>query len=166
MMPQSKLDLGENELDNYMPWDEIPPAIYTKSPAVTNLDNIKKNSEARIKQKEVFKLIEENAVRYKDQKNNTIYPLNIDKFREKSDLINKEAEKFKDIQKDTTGLGVEYIKLDYLMIKSDSAKLDRAEDWHNNLKKDVYLMEAMAVLKDMFISITGRLPEDNYIETK
>jgi len=149
----SYLDLGAKELDNAMPWDEIEPVLYVPCnmlvSGLNNLEKIKKKSRSRIKSNVTFNLIDENAERYSKQRDKTIWNLNIDKYKEEQKKIKEEAKKYKNLQKEIPEMNIYSIKSDLLIINTDSSKLQRTKAWHQNLKKDIYLFEAIAIMDDM-----------------
>ena len=153
------LEMGEKELDNHLAWDEIEPAGYFKSSSVTNLENIKRKSKMRVDKIEAFNLMEQNARRFEKQRNETVVSLSMEKFREQLNILNEEAKKYKNIQKDSTGLTITQIDIDFEAMEGDTAKIERAKSWHGKLSRDIYLFEATEVLKDMYFSNTGVLPK-------
>jgi len=155
----SFIDVGEKQLDNYLPWDEIAPGVYYKSKAVNNLDNIRKKSENRILNNLNFQLIEENAKRIKSLQDQTTASLNIKEFRREIAVLDKEAKKYEKIAKDSTGLEIAHLIIDLKEQENDSTKMERAANWSKKLSKDIYLFEATEVLKDMYFSNTGHFPK-------
>ena len=156
----SYIDIGEKELDYHLPWDEIEPAGYFRTSSITNLDNIKKKSMARVEKLESFGLMEEKARRLEQQQDQTVISLSLKKFREELAVLDEESKKYKDIQKDSTGLTITQIPIDLEAMEGDSAKIALADAWHEKLSRDIYLFEATEVLKDMYFSNTGVLPEN------
>ena len=57
-------------------------------------------------------------------------------------------------------LTITQIPIDLEAMEDDSAKVAMAGAWHEKLSRDIYLFEATEVLKDMYFSNTGVLPED------
>ena len=153
------IDVGEKQLDNYLLWDEITPGTFNKSNVVSNLDNIRKKSAKRILVNPSFQLTEENAKRLKGLQDQTIVSLNLEEFRMEINKLDKEAKKFKEIGKDSTGLEISQLIVEIKEEENDSAKIERTENWHKKLSKDIYLFEATEVLKDMYFSNTGHFPE-------
>ncbi|MBL4754805.1 MAG: carboxy terminal-processing peptidase [Flavobacteriales bacterium] len=157
--PYAYLELGEKELDNHLIWDEIEPASYYKSGSVTNLENIQKKSQMRLSKLESFGLMQENARRLEHQQDETIIYLSLDRYREELDAVAEEAKKYKNIQKDSTGLTVIQIPADFEVMQGDTVKIERAKSWHEKLSRDIYVFEATEILKDMYFSNTGVMPK-------
>jgi len=163
MLPDnySYFDIGEKELDHYLVWDEIQPAGYSKGPWLNNMEAIVQKSKLRMNTHEKFILIDENAHRLKEQRDNSIYSLNLEAYRAEMQQIDEEAEKYKDLRKDSTGIKVFQPKIDYETFSADTAKMERIEAWHKNLKKDIYLFEALSVIEDMNSRSLGYKEEDS-----
>ena len=73
---------GEKELENPLQWDQVPAADYTKYAVSYNADKIKTNSYARVQSNNVFKLVDDEAKFLKQEQDNSIESLNLNKFRE------------------------------------------------------------------------------------
>ena len=149
----SYIDIGAKELEFAMPWDEILPAEFElwkpEAKRSNNIDKLKKKSGSRIKNNLTFKLIIENAERFKKQRDKTIYSLNLSVFKDELKKVNEEAKRYNRIQKEIPELNIHSTKSDLSVIQSDSSKIQRTQTWHVTLKKDAYLFEAMAVINDM-----------------
>jgi len=142
------LDLGEKKDPAALPWDKIMSVPYTNWIAKPNLVSLKKASEQRVAQNETFKMIQETGKKLKDQKDNNVISLNLQKFEEKlkeSDDLSQRMDKL-----DSMGapLKVVNLKTDLSKINLDEASKTKNEDWLKALKKDVYLNEVSSILND------------------
>lgn len=144
------LDLGEKEMDYAMPWDQIPAASYKtwNNLKAIKIDKIKSKSASRVEKNDVFKLINSNAEHLKHKQDNTLVSLNISNYRAELASTKKEEEKYKDIEKELTDWKFDILKADAVS-SSDSSKVDRNKAFIKNLKKDIYLKEALSVIKDI-----------------
>jgi carboxyl-terminal processing protease len=146
----SYLAVGEREQEHYIPWDEIDPARYTTWPGgIKGLQKIKEKSSKRVGASAAFKLVLENALRMKKQRDISVFTLNLEKYRAEQKKQKEEAKKFEDITKDDTGITVNTLQEDEPDLKASKEKMEKAEKWHKNLKKDIYIQEALFVLDDM-----------------
>ena len=145
----SYIDIGEKEQEYAMPWDEITPAKYNKWKGLRNLDKIKQESEKRVAKNETFQLIEENAKRMKQQRDKTSYTLCLDKYKKEQEENEEMTEKYEDIKKDIDALQIHSLQTDLAQIKTDSTKQKLTEEWHEELKKDVYVFEALEIVKSI-----------------
>jgi carboxyl-terminal processing protease len=145
----SYIDIGEKDQDNPLPWDKIDPAKYVVWNSYFDYDATIKKSKKRMAKSEQLNLIEENARWIKTIRDRNIYSLNYDTYRanlEKNEEESKKFEKIADYQTDLTFNSLPYEKA--LMEKDSSLKIKR-ERWHESLRKDVYIEEAINVLNDL-----------------
>ncbi|MCH8905081.1 MAG: carboxy terminal-processing peptidase [Bacteroidetes bacterium] len=146
----SYINVGVQELDHVMPWDEIDPAKYTPwSSFFLELDKLKDKSKIRTQSNNFFTKVDENAKWLKAQRDKTVFTLEFDSYREEQQAIDAIAKKFKGDEKELASMEVFSLTADMESLKSDSAKFERRAAWHTNLNKDMYLFEAMSVLGDM-----------------
>jgi carboxyl-terminal processing protease len=143
------LEMGEREQDFVMEWDEIKPAPYDVWKPAYNEKAVIKNSEARIKDSEVMSLINENAHRIKTQTEETILPLEYNKFMFHKKALDDSDERFDNIMKPIDALTVQGISSDIQELSSDSVQIELNEKWLKKLKKDAYINEAIYVISDM-----------------
>ena len=145
----SYIDIGEKEQKYAMPWDEITPARYNKWKGLRNMKKIKQESEKRVAKNETFQLIEENAQRMKEKRDKTSYTLCLDKYKKEQEENKAITEKYEDIKKEIDDLQIHSLQTDLAQIKTDSTKQKLTEEWHEELKKDVYVFEAMEIVKSI-----------------
>ena len=145
----SYIDIGEKEQEYAMPWDEITPARYNKWKGLRNMKKIKQESEKRVAKNETFQLIEENAQRMKEKRDKTSYTLCLDKYKKEQEENKAITEKYEDIKKEIDDLQIHSLQTDLAQIKTDSTKQKLTEEWHEELKKDVYVFEAMEIVKSI-----------------
>ena len=132
-----------------MEWDEIKPAAYVKWQPPYNEKKVVEASEKRMKDNEVMQLVAENAVRLKDQREKTKVSLNYEEFTKEQNMLDEENETYKNLMKPIEGLEVLNLRADLETIEADTVTADLNEKWLKKLKKDVYLDEAVNVIKDM-----------------
>ena len=106
-------------------------------------------SEKRMKVNEVMQRVAENAVRLKDQREKTEVSLNYEEFTKEQNMLDEENEAYKHLMKPIESLEVLNLQADIETIEADTVTADLNEKWLKKLKKDVYLDEAINVLKDM-----------------
>ncbi len=142
---------GEKEETNPLKWSEIDPVAHSQSVyAMPNLEQIKANSKLRVAASDVFKLIDEDAKRLKENQDNSAYPIDLQGFSDAMDKRKEESKKYNDIlDKDIAGLKIRNMEVDLAEMASDSAKIGRNEDWLQQMQKDVYIEECLMIMKDM-----------------
>ncbi len=144
------LDLGERELDYPMKWDEIAKADYsTWKIHPLDYEKLRKASEARTKTGASFQLLSEEALRLKKQKEDTYSTLNLEKYHEQEKTLVESGKKFEVLDKDIEGLEVATLAADQQLNQSDSSHMAREKDFQKRLRKDIHLLEAANVIKDM-----------------
>ncbi len=144
------IDVGEKELDYAMPWDKIAPVPYTTSRMMTDIINkVKEMSRTRVNSDEQFRLIDENAMRLKKMRDMKTLPLSLKEFRALRAKDKEELKKFENIGKKEMNFQVFTLGDDKAKLESDSTFKSRNDAWHKSMSTDLYLNEALNVLKDM-----------------
>ena len=94
-------------------------------------------------------MVEQNAQSLREDRNNQVYSLNLNKFKE--DLKkDKEAKKKNELVKNyKSHLKFDYPTDDQASWQSDSVKVSKASRWKGQLEKDIYLEEAVNVMQDI-----------------
>ncbi|MBX0332806.1 carboxy terminal-processing peptidase [Pontibacter sp. HSC-14F20] len=145
----SYLEFGEKEQEYALAFDEISPARYkTWTRTKLNIPAIQASSKGRIADIESFKIIQQSGERLKKQVDNTSRSLSLKKYMEeekKSETANKQLE---DAQKNIPVLNVSRLKTDLQTLAGDTAKMARNKDFLRSLQKDVYVEEAVAIIKN------------------
>lgn len=146
--PYALLDLGEKELDNPMPWDEISKADYVEYNTI-NYQKVIKNSHKRVASNAQFALIEEQSKEIKQKKDDTKYSLNMAVFRAEQKQLRDQNKKYEDLRKDIKGFNANLLDEDVATLSNDTSRLGRETRWAKALAKDLYVFEASNVLNDM-----------------
>ena len=145
----SYMTVGEKEEDYPMAWSEIGKADYKESgEAMKHMDKIKKKSAKRVATNKTFQLIDENAKWLKSRQDESSLPLSFKAYDAEQKAIDKEAEKYKNINKDIEELSIKTLKADKTYIESDTLRANSMKTWHKLLKQDAYLEEASYIIFD------------------
>ncbi|NMH27185.1 carboxy terminal-processing peptidase [Flavobacterium silvaticum] len=145
----SYVKMGERDIDNAMPWDKIDAADYKLWDKSPNFNQAIANSRKRIEGNQQFKLIDENAKWLNDRSEESVYSLNIDKFRTEQDQLEQKSKKYKvlsDYKNDLTFASLPY---EVKAIAADNLLKEKRQRWHESLGKDIYVEEAVNVLDDL-----------------
>lgn len=145
----SYVDIGERELDYPLPWNEIQAVNYNAWKSNINMNLIKKQSEKRVSSSEVFKLVDEHARWLKEQSDRTTYSLNYVNYHAMMTKFESDAKNFEGIEKEIPGVSIGILADDQAKINADAGAKARAEAWHNEIKKDAYIYEAISVIADL-----------------
>ncbi|MCF7567611.1 carboxy terminal-processing peptidase [Sabulilitoribacter arenilitoris] len=149
----SFIDVGEKDKENPLPWDEIDAAYYTVWDNYFDYDKTIEKSKERMRNNEQLKLIEDNARWVKTKIDDTVVPLNYEKYKATNDLNEKESERFDAISKYKTNLTFTSHAFERNLFESDTTDLrEKRKRWHESLSKDVYIEEALNVLEDLKMS--------------
>ena len=143
----SYIDMGERDIDNAMPWDKIDRANYI--PFKNNFQMAIANSKVRIAENEQFKLINENAKWINERKDEKVFTLNFEQYEAKQKEVETMAKKFKPISKYNNHLNFESLPHELERTKNDTILEKKRVGWHESLGKDVYVEEAVNILKDL-----------------
>ncbi|MCU0429845.1 MAG: carboxy terminal-processing peptidase [Cytophagaceae bacterium] len=142
------LDIGEKELDYALAWDEIKASQYNSWNAKFKMKDIQSKSKARVEKNEVFKKIKTNAQYLKTKQASTYYPLSLKAYQAEMIRSKKEEESYKIETSDISGISIEALKPEKALL-ADTNKLARHNEFIKPLKKDIYLFEAIQVIKDL-----------------
>ncbi|SNR14840.1 carboxy terminal-processing peptidase [Tenacibaculum jejuense] len=145
----SYMEFGERDLDGALPWDSVKPAKYTKTDTYSNFGEVVSASKERINSNSKFISINEYAKWLKKNQDDNTISLNYNTYKDESEERVKEAKQFKDIFKFNSNLTFTSPKYEVPLFKKDTVLKDKRMAWHKNLKKDIYLDEALNVLSQL-----------------
>ena len=146
---------GEKEQDYALPYDEIEPADYELwKPGVSAYPGIIARSKSRMDTNSHFAMIEEYARWIKEEQEHTLIPLKLEEFRKYQEDYRAEAKQYQGMRKNQTELTLSSNKADLEEINSSEENLEKRDNWHKGLKKDLYLSEAYLVALDLSANYT------------
>ncbi len=145
----SYIEVGERDEQFPLPYDEIPKADYNKFTGYANLAESIKKAQERVDANPNFQLLNENAKWLSNQREDNDIPLNLITYTERLDRLEKETEKFESLSDYKNTLDFDMLAYEKALVKTDSALGDKREAWIKNLKKDIYVEEAVNVLKEL-----------------
>ena len=146
----SYVDIGERDLENPLSWDQINSANYSPLNKQLYYDKSLENSKNRISKNEFFNIINEQAKWVKEQQDDNIVSLNYDSYKMDMDNNKKESEKFKKIEDFKSNYKFEWLR-DALIMGDEIPDeiIERRNRWIDDLKKDLYVDEAVNILSDL-----------------
>ena len=148
----SYIDIGEKDQENPLPWDKIDPADYTPWNGYIDFEQTISNSKARMASNQQLKLIEENAKWVREKRDIDIFSLNYNKYKANIELNEKQAKRFDAIDDYKTDLSFESLPYEKSLMSKDTVLKEKRTRWHDELRKDVYVEEALSVLEDLKIN--------------
>jgi len=141
------IDLGEKEMFNPLPWDQIKAVKY-KVFKNDGLTEIRKKSAKRVQAQEGFEQLKKQALRVKSKKENTRVPLQLGLYRKQQQVWRDESKLLEDSKKNIPDFQAVLLKEDIAKLATDSVRKNRELKWAENLSKDLYLFEATQILQD------------------
>ena len=151
VIPDYLQNLKIREKDNplSLPYDEISKANYKSYPTGYSREVIKQLAASRVASDTTFKRISDASV-YVARQNEKVYPLQLEKYRNEQKEIRNAVKSIDSLTKLKTPLPVSYLKQDEeRYVSQDKDKNERYKSWMNNVSKDVYVDQAVKVIKDM-----------------
>lgn len=138
-------EVGERYDDFALAWDKIPAVSYQPVNRFS-LVSLQNGVEARLKNNKTYQLMQESSQwKEKLDKEETI-SLNQTKFNEVMKTRKAQIEKFKALSKFNNKLNFTLNQDELLREKTDEAFAKKTENWMKNLKRDLYLQEAVHVV--------------------
>ncbi|MEP7372829.1 MAG: carboxy terminal-processing peptidase [Chitinophagaceae bacterium] len=150
VLPDQLENLKVREKDNpdALPWDEINKSPYSAWNAGYDLKTIQQLASQRLENDMTFKLIKENTEWLANQ-NNKQYSLQLDKYRKEQKLIRSTFAQNEALMKLKTEINVTALPNEVNRWADDKAKQERFNQWVKNLRKDIYLDQAVKVMNDV-----------------
>ncbi len=154
----SYVDIGERDLENPLSWDQINSANYSPLNKQLYYNKSLENSKNRISKNEFFNIINEQAKWVKEQQDDNIVSLNYDSYKMDMDNNKKESEKFKKIEDFKSNYKFEWLRDTRIMgDEIPDEIIERRNRWIDDLKKDLYVDEAVNILSDLSSFYLNRL---------
>ena len=154
----SYVDIGERDLENPLSWDQINSANYSPLNKQLYYDKSLENSKNRISKNEFFNIINEQAKWVKEQQDDNIVSLNYDSYKMDMDNNKKESEKFKKIEDFKSNYKFEWLRDTRIMgDEIPDEIIERRNRWIDDLKKDLYVDEAVNILSELSSFYLNRL---------
>lgn len=151
----SYIDMGESSQENPLPWDEIQSAKYSIFENLINYELIINRSQSRILNKPEIKLIDENAKWIKKVRSKDLYSLKYDVYNDELKLNDEESKRFESLSDYSSNLIFESLPYELPLMEKDSVFKKNRERWHETLRQDIYIDEALNVLKDLIMNFNG-----------
>lgn len=151
VLPDYLQNLKIREKDNplSLPYDEIGKASFKNWNAGYNRDAVKQMANRRIETDTTFKKIADASV-YVARQNEKVYPLQLEKYMAEQKEIRNAVKSIEGLTKLKTPLPVSFMKEDETRyISQDKDKTERYKQWMASVSKDIYIDQAVKVIKDI-----------------
>ena len=146
----SYVDIGEKDLDNPLNWNKIDPARYDNSSKIFNYSQAIEKSKKRISENEYFSLIDQHAKLVKSNQDDKMISLDYKSYKEDQENFKSQSDKLKIIDEFISPYVFDWNESNQ---KTDSSYNDdmkeKRDRWIKTLEKDIYVNEAMNLLKDL-----------------
>ena len=146
----SYIDIGEKDLENPLSWDKIDPARYDNSVKVFNYSQAISNSKERIGKNKYFSIIDQHAKLIKSKQDDKTISLDYNSYKEDQEEYKLQNDKLKVIEEFSSPYLFEWNdnNLNTNSSYNDDMK-EKRDRWIKSLQKDIYVDEAMNLLKDL-----------------
>ena len=146
----SYVDVGEKDLDNPLNWNKIDPARYDNSSKIFNYSQAIEKSKKRISENEYFSLIDQHAKLVKSNQDDKLISLDYNSYKEDQENFKSQSDKLKIIDEFISPYVFNWNESNQ---NTDSTYNDdmkeKRDRWIKTLEKDIYVNEAMNLLKDL-----------------
>ena len=149
----SSIDMGEKDQNNPLSWDRITPASYTPK-GISNYDYALEKSKIRLEDSHFIKLIYEQAEWVKKRQNDYSYSLDYNSYKAERDANKRYGERFKKLSEFKSDFEFQWLPEAGISDEPNEDLKEKRKRWQKSLKKDMYISEAVEILKDLSIQIS------------
>lgn len=140
---------GEKDAENALPWDEIGAVKFKKWEHKLNMKKLNKESSKRVAKNDVLQMINKNALRLKQRREQTNWELNYTAYKVEQEKLKAESKKFENMKGDHDEWSVKPLAGN---IKNEAMAEKRKalnDDWKKEIKGDETIFEATNILDDI-----------------
>jgi carboxyl-terminal processing protease len=142
------LKVREKDDPDALPWDEINKSPYSNWNAGYDLKTIQQLSNQRLENDQAFKLIKDNTD-WLAKQNDKRFSLQLDKYRKEQKAVRATFVQNEALIKLKEEISVSALPNEENRWASDANKQERFNQWLKNLRKDIYLDQAVKVVNDI-----------------
>jgi len=157
------VEMGEKDQDNPLSWDRITPANFKPYATMTNYEYAVERSKQRLKENPIVNLIDEQAQWVEKQQNDFTYFLDYNSFKSERETKKEYAKRFKKLSEFDTTYQFEWLPEAGSSEKPNDDLIEKRNRGVESLKKDIYISEAIEILKDLSTSLKV---ERSIVQTK
>jgi carboxyl-terminal processing protease len=154
----SYVDVGERDEDNPMSWDQITPLIYTKWHGYLNYNEVIKQSQDRVNNHPIFKLVDQDAKWIEQRQNDKSIALNYQEYVSELEADRTYADQFDAVKEYNNNLEFTIAPAEQERITEDSIFREKRERWFSDLTADFYVEEAVNILEELKVGIYQQEP--------
>jgi carboxyl-terminal processing protease len=154
----SYVDVGERDEDNPMSWDQITPLIYTKWHGYLNYEEVIVQSQDRVNNHPIFKLVDQDAKWIEQRQNDKSIALNYEEYVSELEADRTYADQFDAVKEYNNKLEFTITPAEQERIMDDSIFREKRERWFSDLTSDFYIEEAVNILDHLELGIYQQEP--------
>lgn len=147
------VEMGEKDQDNPLAWDRITPASYKPYSSMTNYKYSLEQSKKRLENNPMINLIDEQALWVEKQQNDFSYFLDYESFKAERDTKKEYSKRFKKLSEYEAPYEFEWLPEAGATELPNEDSIEKRKRGIESLKKDIYISEAVEILKDLSTSI-------------
>ncbi len=141
------IPVGERQLDYPLSYDAIPAVTFGEWHGLREqIPMLREKSAARTAANAAFKTVSEQAERMKLRRNETEESLRYAKAKAEQDQLRAESKEYDASRKENKNMITRAPKADPAPVAEQKDKMD---DWYKQIRKDIYIAEALAILGDL-----------------
>ena len=152
------VEMGEKDQDNPLEWDSISPTFYKPSSSLPNFDYAVNRSKKRLQENPIVQLIHEQALWVKQQQNDFSYSLDYDSFKSERDNKKEYAKRFDKLSEFKSSYRFQWLPEAGAKNPPNEETIKKRERAQEYLQKDIYISEAVQILKDLSSPIKSKQP--------
>ena len=147
------VEMGEKDQDNPLAWDRITPANFKPYSSMTNFDYSLERSKKRLEENPMVSLIDEQALWVEKQQNDFSYFLDYESFKTERETKKEYSKRFKKLSEYEATYEFQWLPEAGAKEVPNEDTIEKRERGAEALKKDIYISEAVEILKDLSASI-------------
>ena len=147
------VEMGEKDQDNPLAWDRITPANFKPYSSMTNFDYSLERSKKRLDENPMVSLIDEQALWVEKQQNDFSYFLDYESFKTERETKKEYSKRFKKLSEYEATYEFQWLPEAGAKEVPNEDTIEKRERGAEALKKDIYISEAVEILKDLSTSI-------------
>src|SRR5210317_1106349 len=147
------VEMGEKDQDNPLAWDRITPANYKPYSSMNNYKYSLERSKKRLEENPMVSLIDEQALWVEKQQNDFSYFLDYESFKTERETKKEYSKRFKKLSEYEATYEFQWLPEAGAKEAPNEDTIEKRERGAEALKKDIYISEAVEILKDLSTSI-------------
>lgn len=145
----SYIDVGERDQENPLSWDQISPVSFRPWHKQIDFERVLQNSRERLSANQYVALLDKEARFISEQRNDRRTALDLGSYRKEKESLKVRSKEFEALDNYDTAFSFSSLPYERALFDQDSILREKRDRWHKELASDVYLEEAIAVLKDL-----------------